>query len=156
MIVLVVALIWTLPRPTQALLATCLLALLVFTVPIGGGHPHLPTLPKVRYAISQSRIERDEQVDLYQLASEDPVKAATNHGCDDVLLAGRGGPHYMLAAKPLIAHVLGLATDQVLIARHPAAGEATAFLRIVPPKRLLYLLEGDWSYSSPCLLGASK
>ncbi len=156
MIVLVVALIWTLPRPSQALLASGLLALLALTAPIGGGHPHLPTLPKVRYAISQSRIERHEQVDLYELASETPVKAATGQGCDDVLLAGRGGPHYMLAAKPLIAHVLGIPTDQVLIARHPANHEATAFLRIVSPRRALYLLEGLWSYSSPCLVGASK
>jgi hypothetical protein len=153
LIVLVAAMAWSLATPRRALVASAILVALAFTAPIGGRGLTAPTQPKVRYALTQSEIERDEQEDLYELAAKPQVQESFDRGCDELTLAGRGGPHYMLAAKPLLAHRLDVQTEDVLVKRKAEAPETGSanFLRRVTYGPL-YVITGDWVFQSPCML----
>ena len=140
LIVLVPALALTLWRGRGAIAATAVILLAVPTAPISGRGLTAPTFPRPRHTIGEAKTERAEQESLFRLAAKPQVTESISRGCDEVTVSGRGGPHYMFAAKPLIAYSLGLPTEEVEVARTatPPGPEGGAFLRRVairPPLR---------------------
>jgi hypothetical protein len=147
LVALTVAWLWLLPAP-WALGATLALMLAALTGALSGDAPHRPFLPKVRAEFRDSAKARQDEQDLYELATDKRARAASL-ACGDINAGGGGGPHFVAYAKPLVAHALEIGPQRVDLSAAPRAERhSSSFMRNLKPNAFIYEIVGDWAFQS--------